>query len=156
MSSLTLDSIYVDKFASQQIILDQSLQEEMYQHLKRGYPAEACGFLLGIYEEGHNKLITQIVPVKNLNEDQPEKQFEISPLDTLRVDRSAREQGLDILGIYHSHPDHPSRPSATDLQFALPGWSYFIYSIGSAYPELLTSWVLDDHKFIEQKIIITT
>jgi len=155
MSSLTLESIDPGVISETQILFNIDLHDEMKKHLHKVYPSEGCGFLLGIHEHGLNKLVTEIIPVQNLNQTHPERQFEINPIDTLRIERYAQEKGLSVLGIYHSHPDHPSRPSAADLAFAQPGWSYFIQTVGYAYLDKLSSWILKEDLFIEEKIIIT-
>jgi proteasome lid subunit RPN8/RPN11 len=85
-------------------------------HGKTGYPYEVCGVLLGRYGEGR---VARPVEMKNIETDQPRIRYLIDPAEHLRVQRESRDEGLDIIGYYHTHPDHPPRPSPTDLARAM-------------------------------------
>ena len=104
----------------------------------------------------------EIVPLKNLRNDPARAQellpvddpgreternrFLIDPLDQLRVEKDARARGLEVLGYYHSHPDHPARPSIYDHEHAWPWYSYVIISVERGVPKDLTSWVLAEDR----------
>ncbi len=131
------------------------------RHGEQEYPAECCGVLLGHVEAGR-KVVTEVVPLKNLRHD-PERaqellplaepgresernRFLIDPREQLRVEKDARERQLDVLGYYHSHPDHLARPSKYDQEHAWPWYSYVIISIEQGEPKDLNSWVLAEDR----------
>ena len=141
--------------------LTQAHLESIRQHGAREYPSECCGVLLGKVE-GTAKQVTEVVPLKNLRHDSARAQellplddlgreternrFLIDPLDQLRVEKDARARGLDVVGYYHSHPDHPARPSVYDREHAWPWYSYVILSVEQGSPQDLTSWVLGEDR----------
>jgi proteasome lid subunit RPN8/RPN11 len=85
----------------------------MLAHVRSGYPFEACGALLGRGGDVH-----RVALLENRETERPRVRYQIDPLDLVRLDREARGQGLEIVGYFHSHPDHPARPSETDRQRA--------------------------------------
>jgi proteasome lid subunit RPN8/RPN11 len=131
--------------------------ETIRQHGVRDYPSECCGMLLGC-AEGDHKQVSDVVPLRNLRRD-PERaqallplqapgsesernRFLIDPTDQIRVEKDARARGLDVVGYYHSHPDHPARPSNYDRDHAWPWYSYVIISVERGEAGQLNSWVL--------------
>jgi proteasome lid subunit RPN8/RPN11 len=145
--------------------------ESVRQHGARDYPSECCGVLLG-KADGDVKQVTEIVPLKNLRHDPDRAQellplddlgretdknrFLIDPLDQMRVEKDARARGLDVLGYYHSHPDHPARPSNYDRDHAWPWYSYVIIAVEQGVPKDFTSWVLTDDRSVFQSEQIET
>ena len=127
--------------------LADSLRKELRSHCEKDYPHEACGLLLGT-SAGARREVRQVFPALNLNRERPNDRFELCPSSFMAADEAARSAGLDIVGVYHSHPDHPSRPSATDLAHAQAGWSYLILSVRgdgtSGKMAAQHSWVLVD------------
>ena len=140
-------------------------------HGEREYAAECCGILLGHTDAGH-KVVTEVVPLRNLRHD-PERaqellpleepsresernRFLIDPRDQLRVEKDARARQLEVLGYYHSHPDHPARPSEYDREHAWPWYSYVIISVEQGEATDLKSWVLteDRSRFERQAVEI--
>jgi len=135
--------------------------ESIRAHAAQDYPRECCGVLLG-KAEADGKRVTEVVPLANLRHDPNRAQeilplddpgreteknrFLIDPLDQLRVEKDARARGLDVLGYYHSHPDHPARPSNYDRDHAWPWYSYVIISVERGVPKDLTSWVLAEDR----------
>jgi proteasome lid subunit RPN8/RPN11 len=93
--------------------------ERIGAHAAVGYPLEVCGVLLGSEPGG----VTRAIRVPNRDRERPGQRFEIAPRDLVRVQRRARRLGLEILGYYHSHPDHPGAPSETDRRRAAEGLS---------------------------------
>ena len=111
-------------------------------HGQATYPEECCGFLLG-YAAADGNHVMAALPMENRQAENRERRYTITPHDYHAADRLARRQGLDIVGFYHSHPDHPARPSATDLAEAtFPGYTYVIVSIRDGQPADLTAWAL--------------
>lgn len=108
------------------------------------YPDECCGFLVG--REIHNaRRVEQVQPAENASEaDQRFHRFSIDPRVLMDADRAAGTRGLRVLGFYHSHPDHPARPSEYDRQRAWPYYSYVIVSIAGDQALDMTSWLLDE------------
>ncbi len=130
-------------------------------HAEREYPNECCGMLLG-HADDAVKEVSEVVPLKNLRLDSTRAQellplqdpgreseknrFLIDPLEQMRVERDARSRELEVVGYYHSHPDHPSRPSIYDRDHAWPWYSYVILSVEQGKSAELTSWVLSEDR----------
>jgi proteasome lid subunit RPN8/RPN11 len=143
------------------IKISNAQMDAIRQHSARDYPGECCGVMLG-KANGACKEVGEIVPLKNLRKDPARAQellpvddpgreternrFLIDPLDQLRVEKDARERGLEVLGYYHSHPDHPARPSIYDREHAWPGYSYVIVSVVRGAAKNLTCWVLAEDR----------
>ena len=119
--------------------------EIVHSHLCRSYPEEGCGVLLGT-DSGGMRLIEQAEPVANQRADSRGNRYLISPEELMLVEREARDKDWDVLGFFHSHPDHPPVPSAFDLEHAWPFYSYLIVSVvGGAVVES-RSWRLAEDR----------
>jgi len=118
-----------------------------------GYPKETCGLLVGRLGNRHTWVVRS-ESTRNVNTERARDRFEVSPQDFLDCDRRARQDGLEVVGCWHSHPDHPARPSKTDQLRAWPDWSYIIVSVRGRRPEEMRSWRLDGVEF-EEEIIET-
>ncbi len=119
--------------------------ERIHAHLARAYPEEGCGVLLG--REGDSGRVVQgVVPLENRRDGERERRYLIAPEQLLAAEREARELGLDVIGFFHSHPDHPARPSAFDLEHAWPFYSYLIVSVERGQVAATTSWRLDPER----------
>jgi len=141
--------------------IKEAQMEAIRQHGARDYPGECCGAMLG-KANGVCKEVGEIVPLKNLRNDPARAQellpvddpgreternrFLIDPLEQLRVEKDARARGLEVLGYYHSHPDHPARPSIYDCEHAWPWYSYIIVSVVRGIAKDLTCWVLAEDR----------
>ncbi len=123
--------------------LSADLVEEVRRAGERAYPAECCGVLAG--HPGGVKEVMKLVAVTNQRTDDPHR-YLISPDDLRRIEAELRSQGLEVLGCYHSHPDHPAEPSAFDTEQAWPWYSYIIVRVDRAGAGQLTSWVLNDDR----------
>ncbi len=129
--------------------------EEIKKQGEKGYPYEICGFMLGIIDyEDNIREVKEVYQVENQNKERANDRFEIAPKDYLKVEDYAEKNGIQIIGIYHTHPDHPDRPSQTDLMFAQPDMSYIIMSVNNGKAENWRSWELDLEKneFKEEKV----
>jgi proteasome lid subunit RPN8/RPN11 len=143
--------------------MDKQLKQEIEAHGIASYPYEGCGLLLGEQVNGDGRLdnvVTAVFPVPNSWEVEAEKpeRFLISPQDMLRAELSAASQGLDIVGIFHSHPDHPPIASPRDVAWAAwPGHSYLITEIRQGSPKQSRSWQLlpDRSGFKEEEVQFT-
>ncbi|HEX5758248.1 MAG TPA: M67 family metallopeptidase [Thermoanaerobaculia bacterium] len=117
------------------------------------YPEECCGVLLGRVT-GERVEVDRVVPAANEREESRGNRFVIGPETVLEAQRSARDAGLEIVGYYHSHPDHPARPSEFDREHAWPGLSYLIVAVTGGHASEVRSWRLADDRaeFSEEPI----
>ena len=110
-------------------ITEENLSE-IKAHAERDYPHECGGLLLGYFDPEKGKSVTETLPMKNTAEvETRHDRVLIDPRDVMKAERYARENGLDVVGYYHSHPDDEAIPSKFDLDHALPVWSYIIVSV---------------------------
>ena len=119
---------------------------------RSGYPHEVCGLLVGS-RDGGDIVVRRAEPVANLETERAVDRYRLDPDAFLTIDRAARQEGLDIVGIWHTHPDHPPRPSATDLELAWPGYVYLILAVADGTAVEPRAWALKDGGFIEQPIV---
>ena len=135
----------------------QSDYDEIRRHGEETYPHECCGVLLGA-RVGDTREVRATVRCGNTRLDSPQNRYSIDPRELVRVQREARERELDIVGFYHSHPDHPARWSQTDFQEAhWIGCSYVITSVEKGKAVLTNSFALtgtseDDKALVDEKI----
>src|SRR5689334_17305285 len=112
------------------------------------YPNECCGILFGRdLSDGAciRRIVERLEPMANVwDEAEQKRRFAIDPLALMKAEKSASAEGQAVLGFYHSHPDHPARPSETDRQFGWPYYSYVIVAIANREAVDMTSWVLDE------------
>jgi proteasome lid subunit RPN8/RPN11 len=118
------------------------------RHGEEEYPEECCGFLIGRVggEGGTTTLVERLLPVANEREDSRHNRYVINPETVLEAHKEARAAGADVVGYYHSHPDHPSRPSDFDREHAWPGLSYLIVSVRKGRAADARSWRLADER----------
>ena len=132
--------------------LSKESQEGMQKHAEATYPYECCGFFYG--SNGDVREIGEIKEVTNSKEGDQRRRFEVSPLDYMGAEKYALESGQELLGIYHSHPDHPAIPSEHDLKQAVPFFSYIILAVKQGTLEDTKSWQLNDENEFEQEQIL--
>lgn len=136
------------------IQLPGQARTEIYAHLEAAYPDEGAGFLFGRVD-GDRRLVEAVLPVPNAREDDARRnRYLITPQDMLRAELQAEELGMDILGVFHSHPDVPNVPSAFDRDWALPWYSYAIARVDRGTAVSLRSWRLADDRsgFVEEEV----
>jgi proteasome lid subunit RPN8/RPN11 len=133
--------------------IPEPLLLQVLAHCEDGYPAECCGAFLGRVRDGE-RAVEEAHPLTNVNRERPRDRYEADPRELLALERKARENALSVVGFYHSHPDHPERPSATDTERAWPGYSYLIVSVREGRATGWRSWVLeeDPRRFVEEPI----
>jgi proteasome lid subunit RPN8/RPN11 len=121
-----------------------SLLDEIRAHGEAVYPAECCGALVG-RASADGKDVVRLDPAVNRRTDDPHR-YLIAPDDLRRLEAEVRRESLEVVGYYHSHPDHPARPSAFDTEHAWPWYSYLIVRIDHGRAADAASWVLDDER----------
>jgi proteasome lid subunit RPN8/RPN11 len=137
------------------LVLPSELARTIEREGSAAYPNECCGILYG-RDVGNERRVERLEAVANsFEEGEQYHRFSIEPKDLMRAEKSAADVGQLVLGFYHSHPDHPARPSETDRQAAWPFYSYVIVSIGKGQPLDMTCWVLDEatEQFVKQEIV---
>ena len=124
-------------------------------HLENSFPNEGCGFFYGIENADGSRVVLLAEAVQNAKKGDQSRRFEIHPLDYVKAEQKALELNLQLLGIYHSHPNHPAIPSSFDLAKAMPYFSYIILSVQDGAAAELTSWRLNEKRgqFDEEQVI---
>jgi proteasome lid subunit RPN8/RPN11 len=128
------------------------------QHGEETYPNECCGVLLGQMEDDGTRVVTSAARCANTRSDSPQNRYHIDPRELVRIQREGRERGEDIIGFYHSHPDHPAQWSPTDLAEAhWFGCSYVITAVAKGQAAMTNSFELtgseeNDKKLVDEKI----
>lgn len=137
------------------IHIPRPVYDEIIQHAKDSYPEECCGFLVG--KSMGDKKVWSVERGTNANTERARDRYVIDPREFLMTDKIARTQGLDILGFYHSHPDHPDRPSEFDREHGQPDYSYVIVAVDGGGKVSAKSWIFskEDEPFREEKIKLT-
>lgn len=119
---------------------------QVLEHARTGYPYEVCGVLLG--EPDGARRVTGVLAVANHEVDQPRVRYQIASEDLFAIQRQARERGHDIIGYYHSHPDHPARPSETDRRIASEGLAdgviHVVIGVEKGVQAVPTAWIFRD------------
>lgn len=137
------------------LVLPAELRRRIESEGASAYPNECCGILIG-RDAGGRRLVEKLEPGQNVFQaDEQYHRFSIDPRAQIRAERDAEAEGKVVLGYYHSHPDHPARPSEYDREHAWPFYSYVIVAIRKGNAADMTSWVLDDesNQFLGQTIV---
>jgi proteasome lid subunit RPN8/RPN11 len=149
-----------------QLGISAELADKIRAHGVETYPHECCGALLGrdlgpasdrssvASERANAREVLALFPLVNRRDDSPRNRFSVTADDVRAAEKSARAQGIEVVGWYHSHPDHPARPSDYDRDHAWPWYSYIIVSVHAGAPKDMTSWRLKEDRsaFLEEKI----
>lgn len=136
--------------------ISSSLLEHIHRFGEAAYPDEGAGLLLGI-SDGAKKQVKAVLPLSNSREDSARhNRYLLTPQDYLHGEQEAARLGLDVLGVFHSHPDHPNRPSEFDREWAMPWFSYLITSVQAGAAAGSRSWLLsEDRQAFSEEIIST-
>jgi proteasome lid subunit RPN8/RPN11 len=137
---------------AKRIEFSTATMEGIRAHLLSTFPEEGCGFLLGT--ESETRTVTHYLIADNVQESNRERRFSIRPEDYLLAEQFAAENELSLLGIYHSHPNHPAIPSGTDLENAVPWFSYLIVTTTAEGSTVARSWQLDEAQAFEEEILL--
>jgi proteasome lid subunit RPN8/RPN11 len=123
------------------VTLDAGVGPAIRRHGEETYPHECCGALVG--RDGH---VVAAVALPNTTEEGPRRRFLVRPSDYRLAEQRAGELGAELVGFYHSHPDHPARPSQFDLDHAWPTFAYVIVAVASGRSADMTVWFLKDDR----------
>ena len=121
--------------------LDEGVASVIRRHGEETFPHECCGALIGSDDR-----VVHAFALPNTTDLGPRRRFLVSPKDYMMAERKASELGGELLGFYHSHPDHPARPSQFDLDHAFPNFAYVIVSVMSGASALMTVWFLKEDR----------
>jgi proteasome lid subunit RPN8/RPN11 len=133
------------------IIFDKNSFQQIKAHAEYIFPDECCGFLLGVEHPDGTRVIHKLKEVKNAKPGDKKRRFEITAKDYLLAEGLAAETGMTLLGIYHSHPNHPAIPSEHDRVAAQPYFSYVIVSVMAGKTDEILSWRLNESEEFEEE-----
>ena len=136
------------------LVLPQEVRKEIERWIGGGYPEETCGLLVGSTGVGRTET-SRATRARNRNRERARDRYDLDPEDFLAADLAARREGLEIVGVWHSHPDHPAEPSETDRTAAWEGWSYLIVEVTARGVAALRSWRLLGERFVEEPVSST-
>lgn len=131
------------------MFVPRKIMDGIMEHASSTYPEECCGFLLG-----SDGAVQGFIRAKNSAPGSRRNRYLIDPSEIMGAERKASEQGLAVLGYYHSHPDHPAVPSEYDRQHAWPGYSYLIVRVFLGRSVEVRSWRLEEGRFREEAVAI--
>lgn len=137
------------------LVLSATAHKKIVEHAEAYYPKECCGFMFGI--EGDVRNVTLVRPTRNVKKGDQRRRFEINPLAYVKAEQYALAHDLKLLGVYHSHPNHPAIASEHDLEVALPYFSYVIVSVMYGIAKEIWSWKLHGHQkeFYQEETLLT-
>ena len=127
------------------ITVEQAAEKVMSDDAVKAFPDECCGFMFGHEDAAGNRTVTQALPINNAAVENRKRRFVISPKDYLKGEQYAVQNDVQLLGIYHSHPNHPAIPSEHDRVAAQPFFSYVIISVQNGSVDHTRSWLLNDN-----------
>lgn len=136
------------------LAISAELLDQIHAHGEEAYPAEGAGFMLG-KTDGALRVVSAILKLPNSREESAQhNRYLLTPQDVLRSEQEAAKRGLDVIGVFHSHPDHPNQPSEFDRDWAMPWFSYIITSVRNGLAAGSRSWRLtDDRTAFDEEMI---
>jgi proteasome lid subunit RPN8/RPN11 len=134
------------------LMLQSEVDMDIRRHGRESYPEECCGALIG-----RDGSVVEAMRLQNLMGEEARRHFLVGPVEYQVAEKRAIEMGGKLMGFYHSHPDHPARPSQNDLEQAWPTFLYVILAVQNGKPGTMTSWRLreDRSAFEEQTVAVT-
>ncbi len=123
------------------LVLRADVTAHIQNHGRETYPNECCGALIGT-----DNVVAECFSLPNMTEEGPRRRFLVRPDDYRAAEKRATKLGHELLGFYHSHPDHPARPSQYDLDHAWPVFAYVIIAVAKGEPQAITSWRLREDR----------
>lgn len=127
------------------------VREELCRRARRAFPREACGLLLGHRLPGGAEVV-EAPEARNLVAEGAADRFDLAPEDWVAIESRAREAGLEVVGVWHTHPDRPARPSSADRESAWEGYAWLIASVGAEGVRDVRSWRLVEGAFVEEAL----
>ena len=127
------------------ITVEHAAEKIMNDDAVSAYPDECCGFMFGHEDAAGNRIVTQALPINNSAVENRKRRFVIAPKDYMKGEQYAIENDVQLLGIYHSHPNHPAIPSEHDRVAAQPFFSYVIISVQNGSVDHTRSWLLNEN-----------
>jgi len=125
--------------------------ESLRRHGEETYPHECCGVLLGRTDDEGARIVTTTARCGNTRTDSAHNRYNIDPRELVRIQREGRERGEDIIGFYHSHPDHPAVPSQYDREHGLPFFHYIVLAVAAGSPGEIASFVLSEDRGVFER-----
>ncbi|RPI07091.1 MAG: M67 family peptidase [Ignavibacteriae bacterium] len=137
------------------IRLSKQIVDKIEFHAEQTYPEECCGMLLGFSKNGLHHIEEAII-IDNRQDENRRRRFYISPEQYRQAEQLAGKMKMELLGFYHSHPDHPAAPSAFDTDHAMPWFTYIIVSVEKGKAAAMTAWLLNEERtqFRERIIMV--
>lgn len=137
------------------IILPSAIMRQIQEDGERHYPEEGAGLILGNLDEGARRVTGLIHRINSYEPASRQRRYAIDPKEMIEAEEEADSLGVNIVGVFHSHPDHPARPSEFDLAWAMPWYSYVITSISEGRAVESRSWRLSDDRssFVEEQLV---
>jgi len=132
-----------------EVVIPSEALKSIHDIAEQAYPFECCGFLFG--RVGEQLQIRQVQAVVNDSPENHKVHYTIPPKEFMKAERYAMEKEIDLIGVFHSHPDHPPYPSGRDLADALPEFSYFITSVYQGQAILTKSWRLSESRQFQEE-----
>ena len=133
------------------LVIPKEVRGQLVQWAAAGHPHEVCGLLVGRSTAGRSEVV-QAAQARNIEPERQRDRYRLAPDDWVAIDNRARAEGVEIIGVWHTHPDHPAKPSQTDLEAAWEGYAYLILSVTTEGVAELRSWRLAEGMFEEQPI----
>ena len=131
------------------IRISKDLVLQIEKHGERTYPEECCGVMLG-FSGGGTQAVEAIVELENEQGENRQRRFFVTPKQYMHAERTAADRKMELLGFYHSHPDHPAAPSYFDREHALPWFAYVITSVVKGEAKDMTAWILNEARHFDE------
>ena len=131
--------------------IKRQINDKLIEICEKGFPNEVCGVLIG-KKNKEIYIIDDYYICENLNKERSIDRYELNPIDYIKAEDRAKKSNASIIGIYHSHPNHPAIASETDKMFAWPDMAYLIYSIYDGKFKNLISWQIDESEDVFAQI----
>lgn len=135
------------------LVINPESLEQIRRHAAETYPNECCGLLIGNIRDGR-VFVSEVCRISNIHEESTRTRYMGDPHEQFRAMKEARERGMDMVGVYHSHPDVPPRPSLYDLQHAWPGYVYLILTVRQGQPDEMCAWRLNNSETAFEQVEI--
>ena len=135
--------------------ISKELAKNIEDHGRQCYPEECCGIMIG-KRVGELRVVGGTFELDNSQEENRKRRFFVTPKEYMRAEKVAAENGMELLGFYHSHPDHPAIPSEYDREHALPWFTYIVLAVAKGEPKVMTAWELSESRdrFLEKHLSV--